>query len=421
MKRSKHRFMRLLVAVGFLLAMPAMPPSAAADEVAALREEMRQMRLQMQEQMKKMEELQARLDRTEQANKTQAANLAALEKVAVESQPAGVAAGGYQYGEGLAVPGTGVTLAGYIDAHYEDSQASPSTFDIHEIGLFVNAPIGENFKVFSELEFEHGTAYLSNGTSEEGEIKMARGWLEWTLADWAKVKFGKNYTPMSLWNLTHAYPLIPSHRYPLMVSNSRVPRAFTGIQLDGILLPKAGEFDYYLGVGNGKGPLPFSTDNNQNKMIFGKIIYLPPLQGKNVGDLHIGIYGLLGRDGSTSDAEESLGGSEFIYKLDPFTLWAEGYRSWVDPTTEHDFHADGFFVMGIYEFLKKYSAYVRYEENDQKSTAINANANNGRRWVYGLSYRPIPPVVCRIEFMDHRDEGEDINNDSFLLSISSMF
>ena len=80
--------------------------------------------------------------------------------------------------------------------------------------------------------------------------------------------------------------------------------------------------------------------------------------------------------------------------------------------------------MGIYDITETIDAVVRYEENDQKSTAIATGSSqdrNGSRWVWAMNYRPIPSVVYRVQYIVHNEEGADIDNDSFGASMSVMF
>ena len=79
-----------------------------------------------------------------------------------------------------------VEFYGFIDMEYEyaDSKDS-STFEIHHFNV-INSYSFEQFRVFSEVEWEHGPKI--EGTEGEGEITLERAWFEYLYNDRLKIR-----------------------------------------------------------------------------------------------------------------------------------------------------------------------------------------------------------------------------------------
>lgn len=384
-------------------------PAAQADELSELKAQMKAMQEQMEAMQKRIEEL-------EKEDKSKLTKIDELRQD-LEVTKAQAAAGpleGYELGEGFAPLGEeGLRLSGFSALSFENSENVDSTFKLSHFNLYVDIPVGEDFKAFGEIEFEDG------GSSAEGTVKMERAWLDWYLEDWAKLKFGLMINPFDRWNLIHADPLVPTTTKPLIVNQGRMMEHVLGAKLFGSVFPGDWEIDYHLGFANGKGPTPKSQDVNEDKMIFGRVNFIPPLGDK--GDLEFGFSAMTGEDGNLSDADENMVGADLVYYYGPFGIWAEWYKSWIDPTTEANFEADGFFIMGMYEFIDKWTAIVRYEQNDPKSTAKTSNFTDGSRWLWGINYKPIPPVVFKLEYILHEEEGDNIGNNAIVSSVNVLF
>lgn len=282
----------------FFLAAVFVTKAWAQGELDQLKEELKAMR-------EKMESLQKRIEQLEQEDKAKVEKIEALSAELQEQKSKS-----YELGEGVTPFGKErIKLSGYYSLHYEESENSDGSFDLHEVELYVDIPISDKFKAFTSLEWEHGGAFEA-GETGEGEIKIVQGWLDWYISQWANLRFGKILTPFSDLNLIHADPLLPTDQDPLMVKRGRLPTTSTGVEFFGSVFPAEWEINYWLGVGNGKGPAPNSSDVNQDKTFYGRIAFSPPLGNK--GKLKLGLSGMSGEDGNLNNAEENVVGTTFF-------------------------------------------------------------------------------------------------------------
>lgn len=380
---------------------------AYGDELSDLKAEFRQMRRQMEAMQKKIEQLEK-----DKISKTQGLG-AGVPPVA-----------GYELGEGIAPLGQEkIRFSGFGSISFENSEDANSTFKFRHFNLYADIPINQDFKAFGEIEFEDGG--VAGGSNPEGQVKAERFWLNWNIADWANIRFGKIINPFDEWNILHADPLLLTTTKPLLVNNGRMMSHMVGVTFLGSVFPKDWEINYYLGVSNGSGPAPTSADNNENKMFYGRAQFVPPLGDK--GELKVGLSAMTSRAGDLEDflsdlrVKENMLGADLIYHYGPWGVWADWYQSWIDPTVERNYKADGFFVMGTYKVTDKLTALVRYEENDKKSTQQVSNFTEGSRWLYGINYKITPPVVFKLEYITHSEEVDSRENDTLVSSVNVLF
>ncbi|MBI4357003.1 MAG: hypothetical protein HY559_03920 [Gammaproteobacteria bacterium] len=360
----------------------------------------------------KMEPLQTRIEQLEKRDESKTAQTESLPPKSVLSN--------YTLGEGFKPFGeSGVTLGGFGTVLGDKQQNSHSSFRIKAFHLYVDVPLGEKFKSLAEMEFEDGgNVNASDGT--EGKILLSRFWVNWKIHDKVNLNFGKELNSANgPYNLLYIHPLLPTATKPLKVNKARLQQQITGARVWGNLFAKDWEVAYWLGASNGSGPTPDFTDTNNNKMLYGRLQVVPPLGDK--GELKVGIVGTNGKDGNLHNARENGTGVDLTYYYKKFGLWGEWYKSWVNPSTQADFTSKTFFLMGLYKLMPKWTAIVRYEENDTKSTAKTSNFVDGNRWVWAVNYRPIPPIRFGLEYVKHDEEQNKIRNNSLIGSVSMMF
>lgn len=326
----------------------------------------------------------------------------------------------YTLGEGFKPFGeSGVTLGGFGTILADKQQNARSSFRLKAFHMYVDVPLGEKFKTLAEVEYEDGGNVSASGGTE-GKILLSRFWVNWKLHDKINLKVGKELNPVNgQYNLIYIHPLLPTATKPLKVNKARLQQQITGAQLWGNVFSHDWEISYWLGASNGNGPTPDFTDTNNNKMVFGRLQFVPPLGNK--GELKIGLVGMNGQDGNLSNARENGVGADLTYYYKKFGVWGEWYRSFVRPRTGSNFTSHACFIMGLYKFAQKWTAFVRHEKNDTKSTTTTSNFVDGKRWVGGINYRPIPPVLFRIEYIKHDEEGVKLKNNNLVGSVSMMF
>jgi hypothetical protein len=209
-----------------------------------------------------------------------------------------------------------ITFYGFLDVQVEATSLAGGpawSFHQHHMNLVTIYQLDERWRVFTEVEYEHGPAL--EGGKGTGEILLERAVLEYMVSDALEVRIGKFLSPFGLYTELHdASPSILSTSLPSSIySSSRVnelgetqdlfAKFATGVQVRGTLGRAGWEGDYALYVSNGRGDAPAQQDDNNNKGIGARLaIRLPG------GHVQLGASFYDERNGLVADTrQQSLG------------------------------------------------------------------------------------------------------------------
>ena len=185
---------------------------------------------------------------------------------------------------------------GFFDFQVEATNepgASVWSFHQHHLNLVTVYDLDDRWRLFTEVEYEHGPAL--EGSKGTGEVILERAVLEYHLSDAFEARVGKFLTPFGLYNERHdATPSYLSVSLPNSVySDLRVndlgrtqdlfAKFSTGAQVRGTLARSGWEGEYALYVSNGRGPAPSQLDNNGNKGVGGRLVVRIPGNGIQLG------------------------------------------------------------------------------------------------------------------------------------------
>ncbi len=193
--------------------------------------------------------------------------------------------------------GESFRLDGYFSLEFErqlekKGRGDPNgSFDADLLDLVLNWSAMDHVRLAADLTWEHGPA-TEDG---RGSVAVEYAWVEYTFADWARVRGGKMFTPFGIYNEIHtAKPAYLSVKEPLSTNKpdkfgmpSRMyPRWTMGLALLGNGKSPAGDWDYIVAVGNGDNESgsanPFEEDDNKQKAFMGRL-RLEPLPRLQVG------------------------------------------------------------------------------------------------------------------------------------------
>lgn len=209
-----------------------------------------------------------------------------------------------------------LTFYGFFDLEMEASNEPGGanwTFDQHHLNLVTIYQLDDRWRVFTEVEYEHGAALEEGKVS--GDIVLERAVLEYRLSDAFEVRMGKFLTPFGLYNERHdATPSLLATALPSSVySGSRVndlggtqylfAKFATGVQLRGLLARNGWQGEYAVYISNGRGPAPGEQDNNSNKALGGRLLIRAP-----ENDIQLGVSFYDERNGEVANTrQQSLG------------------------------------------------------------------------------------------------------------------
>jgi hypothetical protein len=267
---------------------PPAPPALPAEPAAPTQSE--------------IAELKARLDRQEAEAARQAAELAALRaeaesRVLLEAQLA----------EEEARKEEKLRFYGFMDAGLQKAwfprssglntvvESTSSTFVLGNLNLYIDAKPTEGWRALAEVRFTtypHGnfTAPPPGGQYQRtstlmfdvnsasggfaqvrwGAIVLERAQIEWSKADWLRLRAGYWLTPYGIWNVDHGTPTLISLNVPQFVVHEVFPSRQLGVEASGTLHTGAWDVEYHAYVSNGR--TPGQLDPTEDKMVGGRLV-----------------------------------------------------------------------------------------------------------------------------------------------------
>lgn len=286
----------------------------------------------------------------------------------------------YRLGRGYALGSTGIRLGGYASAAVDAPRHGPWQFDVSDLSLFVTWEDGEHWRFFSETEVGDAlTAGEHQGLGTgEAHFELERLYVERLFTDALSLRFGKFLTPIGRWNLVHANPLVWTTNRPV-ATRQLFSKHASGLMLHGKALVAERDFDYAV-YATADSLDPYRSENPFENAYGGHLLYAA------TETLELGLsYANFALNERPS--RYHLAGAEAFWSYCKFEASAE----WV-------FRSGGArdlwqgYVQGVAPLLAGWYAVARYEYFQQES------APDGQVGVLGLAFRPVPPLVWKVEY-----------------------
>lgn len=296
--------------------------------------------------------------------------------------PAGAEpAPGYQLGRGFPLGDTGIRLGGYASVEVDAPRSGPWSFDVGDLSLFITWEHGR-WRYFSETEIGDAlTAGEHQGLgTRDAHFELERLYLDYLFDDALSVRFGKFLTPIGRWNLLHASPLVWTTTRPVATESLFSKRA-TGLMLHGGLPLAERNLDYAVYADLADALDPHRADNPFESAYGAHLLY-------SVADnLEVGLSYANYKLNNSPENRYNLAGAEAFWSWRKFEVNGE----WV-------FRAGGpkdlwqGYVQGVAPLVSHWYAVGRYEYFQQEQ------GPTGQLGVFGLAFRPIPPLVWKVEY-----------------------
>jgi hypothetical protein len=301
-------------------------------------------------------------------------------------------------------------IGGWVDFLYKDTdkQDSKQFFDLHHFYLYFDNELTENWRAFAELEFEHVPELEGGGGS--GELKLERGYIQYTYNDHAKSRLGKFNTPLGIWTPTHWAIYVDTVTKPIHEDNKYVPVKQVGIEFFGSVFPLIGDrihglINYAAYFSNGSEVS--GTNKPEDDDLGGGVDINATFNDRYL----IGISAYtqhnpsprLGTPGRREDSLMLYGEAELPYNI---LLRSEYF---IQDRTKGDPDIDVIYAKIKWGFIDNWYVNYRWNQGDDDK---NGNGREQTMNVFTLSYWPLPEVRIRSEFSIHdfKDPGkEDFN------------
>ena len=312
----------------------------------------------------------------------------------------------YRLGDGLHIPGLGLTLGGYVTGSYDKLTGVSQRLALNDVSLSAWWESGR-WKVFTEFDEENTLSSRSAETEDEDRyLALERFYIDYSYGELTTIRVGKFLTPIGRWNLIHATPLVWTTSRPL-VTTVAFPTNVTGLMVTGSFNAwgQAVEYSVYGSNGNEIRPNPALDTFHEAE---GLRVVLPVSSGMQLGYSYVSF-----EQEQPLVEHRQLYGLDFFWKFGRCELWAEGvHRVLHDPGNRNE---GGGFVQFVAPITDKLYGVMRYESyrETQQTAATGLH-------VLGFSYRLTPAIVLKAEFVDarHNDIGAQ---QGFLSSVSVLF
>ena len=297
-------------------------------------------------------------------------------------------------GSASAIDWDKIVINGYTSFEYEqmiepegEGGGDPNgSFDFDGFDLVFSFQVSDKVRAATDITWEHGAAT----EDDRGNIAIEYGFIEYTVSDLLKVRFGKHFTPFGIYNQIHtAKPTFLSVKEPASTNKpDRIvedalrfyPRWGTGIALqgDGTIGNKAWDYDVLFANGEQDETNPFEEDNNRSKSVTGRFRLEP------TDDLRVGASFYYDKmDQSDYDTVHSEG-VEFEWTRDKFHLQAEAvYGSYSGNGTTSDRKQFGVYLLPSWHFDNGVTPYLRYDWIDPDT---DRSSDDGADLVMGVNY-----------------------------------
>ncbi|MGD8569695.1 MAG: hypothetical protein PVJ39_16540 [Gammaproteobacteria bacterium] len=271
-----------------------------------------------------------------------------------------------------------MNISGYADIEYHNSSKNNEEpgFRLHHMSLFFEKRLTDQWKFFSEIEYEDAPfsefEFTDSGTDSQcpgcyGKIYLEAANFTYAWEPGASFRGGRFFTPAGIWSVDHYPPFVPTQLRPAHIREI-FPQVVDGITMFGTV-PMGNMFmNYDIYAGNGEDNSG-SKDLNSDKAVGAKISFLLPF----FRYLEIGasVYS----DTLNDDTQKDAAGAHLKMKLADFTLQSEYATATLENGgTSHD--TEGYYVQLLYD-INKWTYGVRhdyYNEDDTVDQDVTFNS-----------------------------------------------
>jgi len=276
-----------------------------------------------------------------------------------------------------------MTVAGYTDAAYiyDSRDSTRPSFHLHHMSLFFKKQLSNNWRFFSEIEFEDGPKFeagepisilncgadnicggvgaaddtvtsINTLSNAEGKIFSEAFNLDFAWRSYANLRIGRFFTPAGIWSIDHYPPFVATQLRPRHIRNI-FPQTTDGIMLYGIT-PIANHFvSYDLYISNGEGNASHEDLNTHKAVGLRLNIDLPYFDNFNLGTT-------LYQDVLNDNSDKIATGLHAKIRKGNYELQAEYADALLKPQSGNNYHTKGYYLQGLYN-INHWDLGLRYD------------------------------------------------------------
>lgn len=340
----------------------------------------------------------------------------------------------------------GVSIGGYGEATAEFKRRSDNIADMLRAVLYFGYKYSDRIIFNSEIEFEHGKTE-ENLDDRSGEVAVEFANVNFLLNDYLNIRAGLNLVPIGIINEVHE----PTTFFGVLrpdVERFIIPTTWRelGVGIFGQIVPGLNYRAYVLngldsrGFDASEGIREGRSDGSRARI--NDVAFVARSEYDGIPGLKLGGSFYVGRSGQNEKVDgETIDGLVQIYEADAqflyrgfearglFAFTKIGDASLINLnngfTGKESIGKEmyGWYVEAGYnvlslvdlnQYLRYLTPFVRFEKYDTQfevPSGFERDPANDRITVtYGLSYKPIPNVVIKLDFQDRRNDNDTADN-----------
>jgi len=324
------------------------------------------------------------------------------------------------------------TIGGYGELHFNsvktENSESKNTLDFHRFVMFVSHGFSEKWSFKSELELEHNFV-----GEDKGELELEQAYIDYHLSNIFGVQAGVILPSIGILNEIHEPPTFfgverpEYHKYIIPTTWFGNGIAFYG---------NYSGFDYKFSVMEGLNSDKFSAfsgirggrqegfKSNANDLLYNmRINYL------NIQNLLFGVsYTYNKAKGDSTEIPINLIEAHVkLHYKNLFVIGEIGNISYASGKLERSF---GYYFDLGYDLSKllnvdwqiiPFLRYSNYNPAEKTGNGISDNQNEVKKWMFGLSVKPINEIVLKIDYGERKTKNDTEITKLFNLGIGYMF
>lgn len=285
----------------------------------------------------------------------------------------------YELGRGYSLLDGRLTIGGYFSLEAEFLDETPDQLLVDDLSAFVTFRITDRWLLFTEMEAEDPVHVDDDGVGSGKHVfSLERLYTQWLGGDRFRLRAGKMLTPIGIWNLIHAQPLVWSTSRPI-ATEQFFDTGLTGLEAT-VFAPLSGAELAFTAFGQATKQLDDSNDPQETRRGFGARVERTPDRGPKVGASFIRF-----RDRS-DDRTETAVGADAIWSTD----LAEISSEWAVNIPDSGATTWGAYVQGVAHVGWHLHPFLRLEYADLGSY-------DRVPVVLGIAFTPLDAMVFKVE------------------------
>ena len=327
---------------------------------------------------------------------------AALLVTAFHLAPATPAEAEYRLGEGLPLLDGRVVLGGYANVTFGALDDSHDQLALEDLSTFVTIHLDDHWSIFTEAELEDTLQFDGDGVGSGDDLfSLERLYLQWEATDNVRLRVGEMLTPIGIWNVIHAAPLVWTTSRPITTERF-FDTGLTGAEAT--FLGSPGDFEVATTLfAQVTGHIDDPGDAQRFRRAFGGRVQAEKIPGARVG------LSFVRYDDDTDDRWENTVAADVLWDARFLELSAEAAVNDPDGATT----TWGAYGQGVVHMTPQIHPFLRVE-------FVDLGSRERVPFVFGVAWKPKPAMVIKLEGIVGGHDTE-LGGDGVLTSFSVLF